>query len=172
MLTETIIGISTQKGNPKNIETLADLAQEGVKVGICNADQSTLGYMTQGMLRSSALEKAVRKNVVVEVPTADFLINQMRVGALDAVIVYEVNYRLQAEHLEFFPIKHEGARAVQPFSVRKDSERRQLAGRLLAFLQKHRARFEETGFTWLGDQAPVKSSELEIPPWLKQPPEK
>ena len=100
------------------------------------------------------------------------LINQMRVGALDAVIVYEVNYQLQEKHLEFFPIQHEGARAVQPFSVRKDSERRQLAGRLLAFLQKHRDRFEDSGFTWLGDQPPVKSSELEIPPWLKKPAEK
>lgn len=169
MLTETVIGIAVHKGNPENVNSLADLAKTDLKVGICNAKQSTLGYMTDGMLRSSALQTAVRRNVVVEVPTADFLINQMRAGALDAAIVYEVNYRLQEEHLEFIPIDHEGARAVQPFSVRADSERRQLAGRLLAYLQKHRARFEEKGFTWLGDQTPVKSSELEIPPWLKQP---
>jgi hypothetical protein len=58
---------------------------------------------------------------------------------------------------------------VQPFSVRGDSERKLLAGRLLAFLRKNRARFEESGFTWLGDQAPVKSNEIEVPPWLKQP---
>jgi hypothetical protein len=111
----------------------------------------------------------VRNNVVVEGPTADFLIHQMRAGALDAVIVYEVNYKLQEEHLEFLPIDHEGARAVQPFSVRGDSDRRLLAGRLLAFLQKNRARFEEAGFRWLEDQTPVKSTDLEIPPWLKQP---
>ncbi|MFP6866431.1 MAG: substrate-binding domain-containing protein, partial [Roseibacillus sp.] len=172
LLTETIIGISVQNGNPKNVKTLADLAQAGLKVGICNAEQSTLGFMTQGMLRSSALENAVRKNVVVEVPTADFLINQMRAGALDAVIVYEVNYQLQKEHLEFFPIDHEGARAVQPFSVHVNSERKQLAGRLLAFLQKNRKRSEEAGFTWLGDQPAVKSTDLEIPAWLKKPAEK
>lgn len=172
LLTETIIGISVQNGNPKNVKTLADLAQPGLKVGICNAEQSTLGFMTQGMLRSSALENAVRRNVVVEVPTADFLINQMRAGALDAVIVYEVNYQLQKEYLEFFPIDHEGARAVQPFSVHVNSERKQLAGRLLAFLRKNRKRFEETGFTWLGDQPAVKSTDLEIPAWLKKPAEK
>lgn len=169
MLTETIIGIAVNKGNPKGVKTLADLAKPGVRLGLNNAKQSTLGFMTQGMLRASALEAAVRKNVVVEGPTADFLIHQMRAGALDAVIVYEVNYKLQEEHLEFLAIDHEGARAVQPFSVRGDSDRRLLAGRLLAFLQKNRVRFEESGFRWLEDQTPVKSTELEIPPWLKQP---
>lgn len=168
LLTETEIGIVVQKGNPKAVKTLADLAEEGMKVGLCNADQSTLGFMTQGMLTSTVLEKAVRKNVVVEVPTADFLINQMRVGALDAAIVYRVNYDLQKEHLEFLKIEHEGARAVQPFAVRADSKKRQLSGRLLEFLKKNRERFEETGFTWVGDQPPIKSADIELPPWLKE----
>ncbi len=65
------------------MRTLTDLARPGLKVGICNQKQSTLGYMTAGMLKSSGLEEAVRKNVVVEVPTADLLINQLRAGALD-----------------------------------------------------------------------------------------
>ena len=90
LLTETAIGIVVRNGNPRNVKTLADMAQPGVKVGLCNAEQSTLGYMTKGMLKASALWDSVHKNVVVEVPTADFLINQMRAGALDAALVYEV----------------------------------------------------------------------------------
>ena len=166
MLTETDIGIAVRKGNPKKIKTLADLAQPGLKVGLCNAEQSTLGYMTQGMLKSSALYDSIRKNVVVEVPTADFLINQMRAGALEAAIVYEVNFQLQAEHLEFITIDHEGAKAVQPFSVRGDSPNYALAGRLLEHLQNNRDRFEETGFRWTGDQGAVKSKDIEVPEWL------
>lgn len=167
MLTETEIGICVRKDNPKKIKTLADLAQPGLKVGLCNAEQSTLGFMTQGMLKSSALHDSIRKNVVVEVPTADFLVNQMRAGSLEAAIVYKVNYQLQEEHLEFIPIDHEGAKAVQPFSVRGDSKNRQLAGRLLEHLLNNRQSFEDTGFTWTGDQEAIKSKDIEVPPWLK-----
>jgi len=53
ILTETEIGIAVQKGNPKGIKSLADLARPGLRLGLCNAEQSTLGYMTDGMLRSS-----------------------------------------------------------------------------------------------------------------------
>jgi len=166
ILTETEIGIAVQKDNPKNIKSLADLARPGLRLGLCNAEQSTLGYMTDGMLRSSGLHDSIRKNVEVEQPTADFLITQMLVGKLDAAIVYRVNYQLQEDKLDLLPIRHEGARAVQPFSVREDSSRKQLAGRLLECFKRNRERFTGAGFTWRGDQPPVKSSEIEVPPWL------
>jgi ABC-type molybdate transport system substrate-binding protein len=167
MLTETDIGIVVKKGNPHNVKTLADLAQPDLKVGLCNAEQSTLGYMTRGMLRQTGLNEAVRKNVVVEVPTADFLINQMRAGALDAAVVYRVNATPQSEHLDYVPIDHPGAKAIQPFSVRADSPNRQLAGRLLAFLQAHRGSFEAAGFNWRGNEEPIKSNKIVVPDWLK-----
>jgi molybdate transport system substrate-binding protein len=166
LITETDIGICVQKGNPRGVKTLADLAQPGLRVGLCNAEQSTLGYMTQGMLKSSALLEGIRKNVAVEVPTADFLVNQMRAGALDAAIVYRVNYQLQEEHLDYVAINHEGAKAVQPFAVRGESRRKQLAGRLLEHLLANRGRFEESGFIWKGDQPAVKSKDIEIPSYL------
>ncbi|MBI4658405.1 MAG: substrate-binding domain-containing protein [Verrucomicrobia bacterium] len=167
LLTETDIGIVVKKDNPRRVRTLADLAQPGLRVGLCNAEQATLGYMTRGILKSSGLLDSVRKNVVVEVPTADFLINQMRAGGLDAAIVYRVNALLQAEHLEFLPIQHAGAKAVQPFAVRHDSPNRYLAGRLLDFLKANRGEFEQAGFLWRGSDAPVKSKDIEIPEWLK-----
>jgi molybdate transport system substrate-binding protein len=166
LITETDIGICVQKGNPRAIKTLADLAQKGLRVGLCNAEQSTLGYMTQGMLKSSALLEGIRKNVAVEVPTADFLVNQMRAGALDAAIVYRVNYQLQEEHLDYVEINHEGAKAVQPFAVRGESKRKQLAGRLLEHLLANRDRFEESGFIWKGDQPALKSKDIVLPSYL------
>ena len=167
MLTETDIGIVVRKGNPKAVRTLADLAQPSLKVGLCNAEQSTLGYMTRGMLKATGLHEAVRKNVVVEVPTADFLINQMRAGGLDAAIVYRVNAQPQREHLEFFPIQHAGAKAIQPFAVRSASPNRKLAERLLAFLRANRGDFEQAGFLWRGDDGVIKSKDIVVPEWLK-----
>ena len=168
MLTETDIGIVVRKGNPHGVRTLADLALPGLKVGLCNAEQSTLGFMTRGMLKQTGLLDSVRKNVVVEVPTADFLINQMRAGGLDAAIVYRVNAAPQAEHLEFFPIKHEGAKAIQPFAVRKDSPNTQLARRLLEFLKANRSEFEQAGFQWRGNEPALKSKDIKVPEYLQQ----
>ena len=58
---------------------------------------------------------------------------------------------------------------MQPFAVRGDSERQQLAGRLLECFRRNRERFTGAGFTWLGDQPPIKSKEIEVPPWLLPP---
>ncbi len=167
ILTETDIGMVVRKGNPRGIKTLADLAQPDLKVGVCNAEQSTLGYMTRGMLKSSGLRDSVAKNVVVETPTADLLVNQMRAGALDAAIVYRVNFQPSAEHLDYLAIQHEGAKAVQPFSVRSTSPNYHLGQRLLAFLKGHRGSFEQAGFSWRGEEAALQSKDIVVPDWLK-----
>ena len=39
--------------------------------------------------------------------------------------------------------------------------------RLLEHLMNNRSSFESTGFTWTGDQAAIKSKDIEVPPWLK-----
>ena len=165
VLTETDIGLAVPKGNPRGLHQLADLARPGLRVGICNARQSTLGYITRGLLRSVTLEAGVRKNVAVEVPTADFLVNQLRAGGLDAAIVYRVNAAPQSAHLDYLPLNLPGAKAVQPFSVRGDSPNRQLATRLLDHLRAHQARFEAAGFRWRGEAA-IKSADIKIPAWL------
>lgn len=168
LLTETDIGIVVRSGNPRQVKSLADLAQSGLRIGLCNSEQSTLGYMTRGILKSSGLWESVHKNVVVEVPTADFLINQMRAGALDAAVVYSINVQNGKEALEFVPILHAGAKAVQPFAVRRDSAHKQLATRMLEFLKANRGEFEKAGFRWRGNEAPIQSKAIEVPPWLKE----
>lgn len=168
LLTETEIGIVVKPENPKNIKTLSDLAAEGIRMGICNAEQSTLGFMTRGILKSSGLLESIRKNVVVEVPTADFLVNQLRAGSLDAAIVYKVNALAGSSDLQFIPLKHPGAKAVQPFAVRKDSAHRQSALRLLDFLKANRSDFESAGFLWRGNESAIKSKEIVLPEWLKE----
>jgi len=165
VLTETDIGLVVQKGNPHGIHALADLAQPNLRVGICNAQQSTLGFITRGLLRSVNVETNVRKNVVVEVPTADFLINQLRAGGLDAAIVYKVNAAPQSAHLDYLPLDHPGAKALQPFSVRADSPQHELATRLLDFLRSKQAHFQDAGFRWRDDK-PIKSSDIKVPAWL------
>ena len=167
ILTETDIVIAVPKGNPHGVKTVADLAQPGLRVGLCNAEQSTLGYMTRAILKNLNIWHSIEKNVAVQVPTADFLINQMRAGGLDAAIVYRVNVLPQKEHLEAIALPADKAKAVQPFAVRGDSAHKELSRRLLAHLKENKSSFEQAGFSWRGDEAPVASDKLVIPDWLK-----
>lgn len=168
LLTETAIVIAVPESNPAGIKTLSDLARTGLRVGLCNAEQSTLGFMTSAMLRQTGLLESVRKNVVVEVPTADFLVNQMRAGSLDAIVVYEVNVAPHGDRFDTIPLPEEYSKAVQPFAVRADSPNARTAGRLLGFLRSRAAAFEAAGFRWRGDEKAVGSDQLDVPPWLKQ----
>ncbi|MFO1441520.1 MAG: molybdate ABC transporter substrate-binding protein [Verrucomicrobiaceae bacterium] len=168
LLTEAEIVIAVPKGNPKGIHTLADLAREGLKVGICNAEQSTLGYLTQAMLKSMNLYDAVSKNASAQSPTGDLLVNQLRTGSLDAAVVYLNNIMPQKEHLDAVKLPADKAKAIQPFAVRQDSPHRMLGQRLLAFLLKNRESFEQAGFTWSPNLNPIQSEKIELPDWLKQ----
>jgi len=168
MLTEAEIVIAVPKGNPQGIQTLADLARPGLRVGLCNAEQSTLGFLTSSMLKSMNLWESVSKNASSQVPTGDFLVNQMRTGSLDAAVVYRINIQNATDHFDAVPLPADKSKAVQPFAVRRDSDHQQLGHRLLAFLRENRKSFEEAGFTWKGETAPVKSAEIVLPEWLKQ----
>lgn len=168
LLTEAEIVIAVPKGNPKGIKTLADLAQTGLRVGLCNAEQSTLGFMSAGILRSMNIFDSVMKNASSQVPTGDFLVNQLRTGSLDAAVVYRTNIQSQLDHFEAIPLPSDKAKAIQPFAVRKDSPYSALGHRLLDYLKAHKHSFEKAGFVWRGDTAPVKSGELEIPDYLRQ----
>jgi molybdate transport system substrate-binding protein len=156
------------EGQSERHHTLADLAREGLKVGLCNAEQSTLGYLTQAMLKSMNLYDSVSKNASAQSPTGDLLVNQLRTGSLDAAVVYLNNIMPQIEHFDAVKLPADKAKAIQPFAVRKDSPYSAIGHRMLDYLKANKGSFEKAGFVWRGDTAPVKSGELEIPDYLKQ----
>jgi ABC-type molybdate transport system substrate-binding protein len=169
-MSRTKMVICVQKGNPHEIRELADLGKPNLQVGVCNAEQSALGALTKTLLETTGTYESVMKNVVVQVPTADLLVAQLRAGGLDAAIVYEVNYRnslRQAEaeklarsgirensasaegedpapsagtQIEAIEIAHPRTTAVQPLGVWKDSDNKHLVGRLIAALRAAEAK--------------------------------
>ena len=104
---------------------------------------------------------------LAEIKTAGVIIAVKTATAEESgSIVYRVNYNPAAAHLEYLPIQHEGARAVQPFSVRSTSPNFRLGQRLLAFLKANHAKFEQAGFQWRGEAA-MQSKDIQVPDWLK-----
>jgi len=126
------------------------LARRDLKGGVRHEKQCALGVLTRQTLVQIKQYEPVMKNVVVQSPTGDFLVNQLRTGSLDAVIAYISNATASGDKLEAIRIDIPCALATQPFAVSKESGNKQLAGRLLEAIEsaESRERFVENGFYW------------------------
>ncbi|MFO1461689.1 MAG: molybdate ABC transporter substrate-binding protein [Verrucomicrobiota bacterium] len=149
-ISQTRMVILTRPGNPKSIQSLKDLAQPGLILGIANEQQSALGALTVRLLRAEGLLDRVLPNVRVQTPTADLLVNQLRTGALDVALVYAANASQVKGILEIIELPQDSALATQPYAVGRDSQHPRLMERLLQHLRSpaSRARFEQSGFRW------------------------
>lgn len=148
--------ILVPKGNPHGIRALRDLGQPGLRVGIGHEKQCALGVITQETLNQTKTLDPVMKNVVAQFPTGDMLVNELKTGALDAVVAYVSNAAGSGDVLEAIAVDVPCAVAVQPVAVGKHATYPQLARRLVAAIRSResRARFEEWGFGWRAEGAP------------------
>ncbi|HKA05691.1 MAG TPA: extracellular solute-binding protein [Gemmataceae bacterium] len=150
--------IAVPKGNPAGIKGLADLGKEGLKVGVGHEQQCALGAITKETFIKSGLYAKVRKNVLVESPTGDLLVNQLLTGSLDAVVCYISNVTPNDHKLDAIPITGIPCAAPeQPVAIAKGSARQELAAKLIEYLKsaESRERFEKLGFGW-GSRGPKK----------------
>ena len=148
--------ILVKKGNPAGVRNLKDLAKEGLRVGIGHEKQCAMGWLTQRTFNEGGVQEAVMKNVVVQTPTGDMLVNQMRSGSLDAAVVYLSNAAGSAHELDAIRIQGlQCSVAKQPFGISKKTPHVQLAQRLLAAIRakSSQSRFELEGFLWADSQA-------------------
>jgi molybdate transport system substrate-binding protein len=82
--------IMVQKGNPKGIKSLEDLAKPGLKVGIGEPDAVAVGRCALAMLKQAGLEQKVEPNVKVRVANVIELGNDIKLQSLDAAIVWTI----------------------------------------------------------------------------------
>jgi molybdenum ABC transporter molybdate-binding protein len=150
--------ILVKKGNPHNIRSLADLTKEGLRVGIGHEKQCAMGWLTQRTFDETGIKTELMKNVVVQTPTGDMLVNQMRSGSLDAAVAYLSNAAGSADFLDAVRIHGIPCSvATQPYAVAKDSRHKQLAQRLLAAIRARESqeRFLSEGFRWIDEKQPA-----------------
>lgn len=154
-LAQTDMVLVVPRGNPKGLTSLEDLTQSGLRIGLANAEQSALGALTARLLTAHGVLDRVMPNVRVQTPTADLLVNQIRGGSLDAVVVYRANTMYLGDALMVVPLPDPDASAIQPYAVGRNSKHRFLMERLRATLEsaESRGRFESNGFRWLGSNA-------------------
>lgn len=99
--------ISVQKGNPKQIRELADLARPGIKVGLAKAGGVVLGDVSDEILRKAGLESAVKKNTITYAADADQTQTLVEMGEVDAIIGWDVFQAWVPTKIENVPLAAE-----------------------------------------------------------------
>jgi molybdate transport system substrate-binding protein len=90
LITYLIPAILVQKGNPKNIKSLADLARPGIDVGIGNPEAVCVGLYAYEILEYNKMLETVRPNIVTNAESCDKTATLVAIKAVDAVIGWSV----------------------------------------------------------------------------------
>jgi molybdate transport system substrate-binding protein len=152
-LSRNSLVIAVKKGNPHRIMSMRDLGKEGLRLGVGHEQQCALGAVTKETFLTGGVYAKVARNIVVQVPAGDMLINQMRAGSLDAAVVYVSNMKLADGELDAVPISGFPCSVVeQPVAVGRKSDHPQLTGRLISRLlaAESQTAFRDWGFEWVG----------------------
>ena len=148
-ISETDIVICVQKGNPKNIRRLQDLASEGVRVAIGEPRECTIGVLSRRLLQDAGLyEKMLESNIKAQTPSSAMLLPAVTSASADAALVYRTDASSNLDKIDIIPVQSKLAKAIQPFSVARESQFKQLSQRLFKTVAASRRQFEEAGFRW------------------------
>lgn len=129
--------IIVQKGNPKNITSLEDLARPGISVGIADPDSVCVGLYAKDILEKNGLWEEVKKNIVTYAPSCEATASLIATRAVDAIIGWHVFH-------DWYPDKADVV-WIEPSKITKIgyiagavstfSRNRELSTKFLEFLQ-------------------------------------
>jgi len=150
-VSNTRIVIATKKGNPFHIASFEDLTGENIRIGVCNPKQSALGALTKKLLQRKKIWDRIEPHIYSQTPTADLLVNQIRTGSLDAVIVYEANLSQVKDKLTMVTVDDEAALAIQNIGLSANTEYPYLTRRLIETLLGDESKdiYQKNGFHWV-----------------------
>lgn len=89
--------IVVRAGNPKHIQAIADLSRDDVSVVLANPEAASIGKVTQKLLEPTGTWAALQPRVKVFKPTVNDVANDVKIGAVDAGIVWDATARQYPE---------------------------------------------------------------------------
>lgn len=141
--------IAVQKGNPKGIRTLEDLARPGLRVGLGEPKACAIGHVSEQILRKNGLLRAVKRNVVMRALIVQELCNALALKAIDASIVWDATAAMYSKFVDAIPIPPERNVITScPLGILKFTEHPEWAGKFLEFVATEGKRiFEKHHYT-------------------------
>ena len=95
-----------QKGNPKGIRTIDDLARPGLKVGVGEPEACAVGRAAEAVLKAANLLQAAEPNIVLRAGNVPELGNAVKLKSLDVAIVWNVTAAQVADSCDAIPLPH------------------------------------------------------------------
>jgi molybdenum ABC transporter molybdate-binding protein len=143
--------LAVRPGNPLKIAGVADLARPDVRVSLANPEAAAIGRVVREALRAAGAWDAVEENIRahgVFKPTVNESLNDLKLGAVDAAVVWDSLARQHPE-IEALPApEFAHGRAEVSAAVLKSSAQPTLALRFARYLNSRvgNASFKRNGF--------------------------
>jgi molybdate transport system substrate-binding protein len=100
--------ILVRKGNPKDIQGVSDMARRGLRIGLGNERACAIGRVSSEILRKNGVDlKEVERNVVFRSLTVNELGVHIKMGRLDATLVWDAIAAQYPNEGEIVPIPNE-----------------------------------------------------------------
>jgi molybdate transport system substrate-binding protein len=96
--------IAVAKGNPKHVRGLEDLTRKDLRVGLCDPHATALGKQAYTVLEKAGLIEKVMSNLATSAATVPELGNGIKLGHLDAAIVWDAVALWYPEDIDIIPI--------------------------------------------------------------------
>ena len=142
--------IAVQKGNPKHIITLADLAKPGIRVAITRLETTLLGEYAPEIFQKAGLAEAIGKNIVTQAARPDTLLTMLITDQVDAGIIWHFYQTLAPDKMETILLPPEQLTGIgeMQIAVSTYSKDRKLAQRFIDFMTsaEGKAIFEKHGY--------------------------
>ncbi|OGO19709.1 MAG: molybdate ABC transporter substrate-binding protein [Chloroflexi bacterium RBG_16_50_9] len=142
--------IAVKKGNPKNIQNLADLAKPGIKVAVTRQETTLLGKYAPEIFAKAGLTEEIGKNIITEAARPDNLLTMLIMGQVDAGIIwhfYQVQAPDQIENIYLLPEQLTGIGEIQA-AVSAYSQDKKSAQQFIDFITsaEGKAVFKQLGY--------------------------
>ena len=132
--------ILVRKGNPKDIHALKDLTRPDVKVGLGDPKCCAIGRKVSKIFAKNGISEN-DVNVKFRAPTVSELANHVKIGSLDAVIVWDAVAAYAADEGEVVPIPPEqNLISTVAVGVLKSSKHPKLAAEFVEYITSEAGR--------------------------------
>jgi molybdate transport system substrate-binding protein len=148
--------VAVSRGNPKNIQTFADLLRSDVRLMQANPDAAAVGKLTREILSSQGLWEDLQRRTVAFRSTVTEVANDVHIGAADAGIIFDAvlhnDPQLEAVLLD----ELQEAKADVAVGILSGSRQPARALHFAKFLagEKGQRRYTEFGFTPISTTSP------------------
>jgi len=162
--------INVQKGNPKNIQSLKDLLNPGIKVAIANPETVCVGlYATEIIdnVLSPEEKEAFKDNLLNYTESCDKTATAISLKTVDAVIGWRVFQYWDPNQIETIPLPKEQIQRIGyiPIAISTFTQKRELAQQFIDFLNSQEGKdiFKEYNYfttpeeaaDYIGEDKPV-----------------